>query len=84
MFLKREQLTEEKLGQIRALNEIARSRGQSLSELALSWVLRSLQITSAALIGASSPEQIAKPRHFTPAFTAEELTKIDAITGAKA
>jgi L-glyceraldehyde 3-phosphate reductase len=83
-FLKREQLTEEKLGQIRALNEVARSRGQSLSELALSWVLRSPQVTS-VLIGASSPEQIIQNLGIlrAPAFTAEELRKIDAITGVK-
>ena len=81
-FLKREQLTDEKLGQIRALNEVARSRGQSLSELALSWVLRSPQVTS-VLIGASSPEQIIQNLGIlhAPAFTAEELCKIDAITG---
>ena len=81
-FLKREQLTDEKLGQIRALNEVAGSRGQSLSELALSWVLRSSQVTS-VLIGASSPEQIIQNLGIlhAPAFTADELNKIDAITG---
>ena len=82
-FLKREQLTQEKLEQIRALNEVARSRGQSLSELALSWVLRSSQVTS-VLIGASSPEQIVQNLGIlhAPAFTTEELARIDAITGA--
>ena len=81
-FLKREQLTEEKLGQIRALNEIARSRNQSLSQLALSWVLRAESVTS-VLIGASSPEQIVQNLGIlqAPAFTADELAKIDAITG---
>ncbi|MBA4347589.1 MAG: L-glyceraldehyde 3-phosphate reductase [Clostridiales bacterium] len=83
-FLRREQLTEEKIGQIRALNEIARSRGQSLSELALSWVLRSPQVTS-VLIGASSPEQIIQNLGIlhAPAFTAEELANINAVTGVK-
>jgi len=82
-FLKREQLTDEKLGQIRALNDVAHARGQSLSELALSWVLRSPRITS-VLIGASSPEQIVQNLGIlqAPAFTAEELAAIDAITGA--
>jgi len=82
-FLRREQLTEEKLGQIRALNEVAASRGQSLSELALSWVLRGGRVTS-VLIGASSPEQIVQNLGIlgAPAFTAEELGRIDAITGA--
>ena len=81
-FLKREQLTEEKLGQIRALNEIARSRNQSLSQLALSWVLRAESVTS-VLIGASSPEQIVQNLGIlqAPAFTADELARIDAITG---
>ena len=82
-FLRREQLTDEKLMQIRALNEVALSRGQSLSELALSWVLRSEQVTS-VLIGASSPEQIVQNLGIlkAPAFTADELARTDAITGA--
>jgi L-glyceraldehyde 3-phosphate reductase len=82
-FLRREQLTQEKLKQIRALNEVALSRGQSLSELALSWVLRSERVTS-VLIGASSPEQVVQNLGIlkAPAFTADELAKIDAITGA--
>ena len=84
-FLKREQLTEEKLGQIRALNDIARARNQSLSQLALSWVLRAESVTS-VLIGASSPEQIVQNLGIlrSPAFTVEELAKIDAITGVSA
>ena len=80
-FLKREQLTQEKLGQIRALNKVALSRGQSLSELALSWVLRSEQVTS-VLIGASTPEQVVQNLGILHAstFSAEELSAIDAIT----
>ena len=82
-FLKREQLTQEKLGQIRALNEIARARNQSLSQLALSWVLRAESVTS-VLIGASSPEQVIQNLGIlrSPALTAEELREIDTITGA--
>jgi len=82
-FLKREQLTGEKLGQIRALNEIARSRNQSLSQLALSWVLRAESVTS-VLIGASSPEQIVQNLGIlrAPALTQAELKSIDLITGA--
>ncbi len=81
-FLKREQLTEEKLGQIRALNDIARSRNQSLSQLALSWVLRAESVTS-VLIGASSPEQIVQNLGIlhAPELTQEELKAIDIITG---
>ena len=84
-FLKREQLTEEKLGQIHALNDIAHARNQSLSQLALSWVLRAESVTS-VLIGASSPEQIVQNLGIlrSPAFTVEELAKIDAITGVSA
>ena len=52
-----EQLTEETLGKIRALNEVAAARGQSLAQLALAWVLRAGRVTS-ALIGASSVEQL--------------------------
>ncbi len=83
-FLKREQLTEEKLTQIRALNEIARSRNQSLSQLALSWVLRMPQVTS-VLIGASSPEQIIQNLGAVqaPALSQEELQAIDRMTGVK-
>ena len=82
-FLKREQLTEERLGQIRALNALAQERGQTLSQLALSWVLRSEAVTS-VLIGASSPEQVLQNLGIlqSPALSAEELSRIDAITAA--
>ena len=56
-FLSRKDLTEKRLSQIKALNEIAERRGQSLAQLALIWVLREGKVTS-ALIGASRPEQI--------------------------
>ena len=44
---------------IRALNDIARARGQTLAQMALAWVLRDRRVTS-ALIGASRPEQVAQ------------------------
>ena len=50
-------LNEETLAKVRALNEIAASRGQSLAQMALAWVLRDPRVTS-ALIGASSVEQL--------------------------
>jgi L-glyceraldehyde 3-phosphate reductase len=50
-------LTEENMARVRALNEIARSRGQSLAQLAIAWVLRDPRVTS-ALIGASSVAQL--------------------------
>ena len=55
--LARDWLTEENLGRIRALDELAAGRGQSLAQLALAWTLRDPRVTS-ALIGASSVEQL--------------------------
>ena len=82
-FLRPEQLTPERMEQIRALNALAAERGQSLSQLALSWVLRSDAVSS-VLIGASSPEQVLNNLGVlrAPALTAEELKVIDAIAGA--
>lgn len=82
-FLKESALTEEKLAQIRALNEIAAARGQTLAEMALAWILKDGQVTS-VLIGASRPEQILdniKALDNTT-FTAEELEAIDRASGA--
>ncbi len=56
-FLKESQLTEGRLEQIRQLNSLAARRGQTLAEMALSWVLRDGTVTS-VLIGASKPSQI--------------------------
>ncbi|MDK8264399.1 L-glyceraldehyde 3-phosphate reductase [Pseudomonas oryzihabitans] len=71
-------LSDENLARVRALDAIARRRGQSLAQLALAWTLRDPRITS-ALIGASRPEQIvenvAALDNLT--FTAEELAEID-------
>jgi L-glyceraldehyde 3-phosphate reductase len=55
--LSRRQLTEDTLERVRALNEIAASRGQTLAQLAIAWVLRDPRMTS-ALVGASSVEQL--------------------------
>ncbi len=78
-FLHKEQV-EEKLAQIKELNEIALQRGQSLAQMALSWVLKDNEITS-VLIGASKPEQILDNcgivNHIC--FSEEELKKIDEI-----
>ena len=81
-FLKEAALTEEKLAQIRALNEIAAARGQTLAEMALAWILKDGKVTS-VLIGASRPEQILdniKALDNTT-FTAEELEAIDKASG---
>jgi L-glyceraldehyde 3-phosphate reductase len=77
--LMRSHLSEENLAHVRALNELARSRGQTLAQMAVAWVLRQPQVTS-ALIGASRPEQI---RELVGAldrldFSAGELAAIDA------
>ena len=66
--------------QIRALNEIAKRRGQTLAQMALSWVLKDEDITS-VLIGASKPEQIAENAYVAEkaTFTDEELAEIDTI-----
>ncbi|WP_095159457.1 L-glyceraldehyde 3-phosphate reductase [Pseudomonas sp. Irchel 3E13] len=71
-------LSEANLAHVRALNEIAIARGQSLAQLALAWTLRDPRVTS-ALIGASRPEQIIENvgalNNLT--FSAEELALID-------
>jgi len=76
--LRADQLTEATLGHVRALNDIARARGQSLAQLALAWALRDERVTS-VLIGAGSvaqlEENLAAAGH--SAFTAEELAAID-------
>ncbi len=71
---------EKRLPQIRALNEIARDRGQSLAEMALSWILRDDDITS-VIIGASKPEQIIQNCRIIghTSFTKQELDAIDAV-----
>ena len=77
-FLKESALTPERLDQIRKLNEIARDRGQTLAEMALSWILRDGVVTS-VLIGASRPSQILdniKAVENT-SFTEEECRRID-------
>jgi L-glyceraldehyde 3-phosphate reductase len=79
-FLKSEAVTEELVGKLRALDEIAKSRGQSLAQLALAWVLRGGRVTS-ALVGASSARQIEDSVGALARldFEAEELTRIDAV-----
>ncbi len=71
-------LTDDNLARVRALNEIASSRGQSLAQMALAWVLRDPRVTS-ALIGVSSVEQlednVAALEHLD--FDQDELKQID-------
>lgn len=80
--LKKEALVPETLQRIQALNELALRRGQSLSELALSWVLRHEDVTS-VIVGASSVQQLEQNLRslHAPEFSLEELAAIDAACG---
>ncbi len=79
-FLNESSLTCEMLGKIKALNSIAENRGQTLAQMALSWVYSHEGVTS-VLIGASKPEQILQNLKMTEnlSFTKEEYEEIDSI-----
>lgn len=79
-FLKEAAIVEETLKKVRALNDLAAQRGQTLAQMALSWILRDGDITS-VLIGASKPSQILDNIgivHAT-AFSEEERRRIEEI-----
>ncbi len=71
-------LSRDNIERIRALNDIARRRGQTLAQMAIAWVLRGQRVTS-ALIGASRPQQVedSVAALQNPDFTPEELAEID-------
>jgi L-glyceraldehyde 3-phosphate reductase len=71
-------LSEENLARVRALNDIAAQRGQTLAQLAIAWVLRDARVSS-ALIGASSVSQLEQNVHALSNldFSAEELAEIE-------
>ncbi|MDR0750657.1 MAG: L-glyceraldehyde 3-phosphate reductase [Tannerellaceae bacterium] len=79
-FLQANQVTEEVIAKVRKLNDVALSRGQTLAEMALAWLLKDDRVTS-VLIGASSAEQLKDNlkalRNLD--FTPDELNAIDAI-----
>jgi L-glyceraldehyde 3-phosphate reductase len=79
--LERELLSEKNLTRVRALNELAKERGQTLAQMALAWVLRDKRVTS-TLIGASNAAQIrenvATLRNL--AFSTGELAQIDRLS----
>ena len=79
-FLRPEMLTEALLAKLRALNDVALQRGQTLAEMALAWLLRDERVTS-VIIGASSVEQLDKNLRArnNKHFTSEELALIDDI-----
>lgn len=82
-FLRPEQITADMLAKVRALNQLAQARGQTLAQMAVAWVLRHPAMTS-VLVGASSVGQVednVAALDRLP-FTDEELTRIDAILAA--
>ncbi|MFF7331236.1 L-glyceraldehyde 3-phosphate reductase [Streptomyces sp. NPDC090306] len=82
-FLNSDAVTEELVGRLRGLNDLAASRGQSLAQMALAWVLRNGRVTS-ALVGASSARQLEDSVAAVDnlEFAPEELAKIDELAKA--
>ncbi|TCL65320.1 L-glyceraldehyde 3-phosphate reductase [Hydrogenispora ethanolica] len=80
VFLKPEDITTEKVAKVRRLNELAASRGQSLAQMALAWVLRGGRVTS-VLIGASKVSQIEDCVRTIARldFSADELAAVEGI-----
>jgi len=80
--LDRDKLTEELIGNLRALNDLALARNQTLAQMALAWVLRGGRVTT-ALIGASSAQQVIDCAQAVEniEFTASELAEIDLLSG---
>lgn len=80
IFLKEKDITPELVAKLKSLNEVAASRGETLAQMSLAWVLRDSDVTS-VLIGASRPEQIIENCKIVDAkpFTQEELSKIEEI-----
>ncbi|HSF45130.1 MAG TPA: L-glyceraldehyde 3-phosphate reductase [Chitinophagaceae bacterium] len=78
--IEEDQVSEEKIGKVRRLNEIAEQRGQNLAQMALAWILKDPRISS-VLIGVSKPEQvldsIACLKNYS--FSSEELNRINEI-----
>jgi len=77
-FFNRAWLSDDNLAHVRALNDIAQRRGQSLAQMAVAWVLRDSRVTS-ALVGASSVRQLDDNLDALNNldFTEEELAEID-------
>lgn len=78
--LQTNEITADKVEQVKKLNDIASSRGQSLAQMALSWLLKDPRVTS-VLVGASRPEQLADSLKCLERldFTPEELVRIEEI-----
>ena len=80
VFLHKENITEDKLNKVRLLNDMAQSRGQTLAQMALSWLHRT-PVTASVIIGASKLSQIkdAAGAQANLRFSEEELRRIDEI-----
>ena len=83
-FLKKTDIDERRLSQVRALNRLAQQRGQTVAQTALAWVLRDGRMTS-ALIGASQTKQLEQnvASLLNPHFSLDELRMIDEILERK-
>jgi L-glyceraldehyde 3-phosphate reductase len=83
-FLRGDMLTDQKLNQIKQLNDLAQRRGQSLAQMALAWLLKDERVTS-VLIGASKPEQLLDSLKCLEniQFSTEELAEIETILKLK-
>jgi L-glyceraldehyde 3-phosphate reductase len=83
--LQTNEITADKIQQLRALNDIASSRGQSLAQMALSWLLKDNRVTS-VLVGASKPEQLADSLKCMDRldFSSDELSRIEGILNTAA
>ena len=80
--LDKDKLTDELIGNLRALNDLAKNRGQTLAQMALAWVLRGGRVTT-ALIGTSSARQVVDCAQAVSNlnFTNAELAEIDRLSG---
>ncbi len=80
-LIRTEELADDVLEIVRALNAMAQKRGQSLAQMAIAWILRLSEVTS-VLCGASRPEQITENCQAlqNPDFSIEELAEIDRLT----
>ena len=80
-FLHEEQVTGKNLERLKALNEIAKERGQTLAEMALAWLIQD-EIVTSVIVGASKPEQIKTNLKAVKniIFSSEELKKIDELS----
>lgn len=82
-FLRPAELTDEVLGVVKSLNQIAEARGQTLAQMAIAWILRLPQVTS-VLCGASRPSQIVENCKSLEnrEFSKDELEEIDRLTNS--